>query len=41
MKGFVPDWAKEVVLKKIKITLLWTCVTEAINGNFVKGFFAE
>ena len=39
MKGFVPDWAKEVVLKKN--TLLWTCVTDAINGNFVKGFFAE
>ena len=41
-KGYNPDWPEEVfVIKKVKNNLLWTYVTENLNGEKIVGTFYE
>ena len=41
-KGYNPNWSEEVfVIKKIKITVPWTCVISDLNGKEIVGSFYE
>ena len=39
-KNYVPNWAEEAsVIKKVKNTVLWTCVISNLNGEKIVGNF--
>ena len=41
-KGYTPNWCEEVsVIKKVKNTLPWTCVSKDLNGKEIVGTFYE
>ena len=41
-KGYTPNWSEEVfVIKKFKITFLWTYVINDLNGEEITGTFYE
>ena len=41
-KGYTPNWSEEVfVIKKIKNTVLWTCVINDLNGEEIIETFYE
>ena len=40
-KGYTPNWSEEVVIKKIKNTVPWTCVIDDLNGEEITRTFYE
>ena len=41
-KGYTPNWSEEIfIIKKIKITVLWTYVISDLNGEEIVGGFYE
>ena len=41
-KGYMPNWSEEIfVIKKVKNTVPWTCVTNDLNGEEIVGTFYE
>ena len=41
-KGYVANWFEEVfVIKKVKNTVLWTCILSDLNGEGADGTFYE
>ena len=40
-KGYIPNWSKVFVIKKVKNTVSWTCVISDLNGGKIIETFYE